>query len=161
MPSAVVTTSTILPTIQARPSFVLETLPRESQVLRLSEFEAIGEPIELVDDWDTVTIYDSQICLKIDNYAQAGDDFTDPVKVVERVTLLVDSKPVDEIGAGGVTLEAIRVVDSDGQILMQGVGPQLVCGKTDLQIGFHEVMFQFRQTSGNLLEYQWKFELTE
>ncbi len=161
IPAAVIATPSPLPATQSRPNFVLDTLPKESQILHLSEFEITGEPIELVDNWETVTAFSSQICIKIDNYAQVGDDFSDSFEIVDRVTLQVDDKPVDEIGATGVTLEAIRVLDSNGQVLMEGIGPKLICGKVNLQTGNHEVFFQFRQTTGNLLQYQWVFELIE
>lgn len=159
--------STPLPTLQARPEFILGVAPRELQILSLTTFTtSLDEPnLEVLDDWDDITLtgYDSLICLKVEMslLAEVGDDFIEGDIVKERVAMLIDGSEVNELHVTSVLLQSIHVVDTNGQYLMKGVEPKLICGKVSPTIGVHEVLFQFRQTSGSILEYRWQFALTE
>lgn len=170
MPNTASNMPTPLPIIQERPNFVLDVAPREGLILTTSMFEAIpyrkGEiAIDemLLTEFENISAYKSLVCLKVDNIAEIGDDFTEPSEIVSRVAMYIDDLEIENIYAGSLSFEAIRVVDvNNGQVLMQGVGPKSICGKAHpLSAGVHEVLFQFRQTSGNILEYRWLFGLEE
>jgi len=164
-PNSVRETATPLPiVIEPRPDFVLETAPSETQILPISLFEAkASEPGGLLaDQWEDLDGYDSSVCLKTGTglLAQIGDDFRDNSTMIPRVTMMVDDVETNVIGVNGILLQSINVGDADGNILMWGAAPKLICGYFLLESGVHEVLFQFRQTSGDVLEYRWQFGLT-
>lgn len=167
VPGNFTTALTPLPTLQPKPEFVLEVVPRESQVLPLTVYRGEiykggqGYSELALADWDKISGYNSEICLKIDGVDQVGDDFTQPSTITNRVSMQVDRVEVIDIYGGLVSLEAVRVVDTNGQVLMRGVGTKVVCGIVALDVGVHKVQFQFRQTSGTILEYEWLFELVD
>jgi hypothetical protein len=161
---------TPLPIIQERPNFVLDVAPREGMILTTNMFEAIPDPKDgiivfderLLTEFENISAYRSLVCLNVDNIAEVGDDFSESSEIVSRVTMYVDNQKIENIHAAGLYLTAIQVVDTNGQVLMQGIGPKSICGKAHpLGVGVHEVLFQFRQTSGNILEYRWLFGLEE
>lgn len=160
---------TPLPIIQERPNFVLDVVPREGLILTTNIFEAIPDPKDdilademLLTEFENISAYNSLVCLKVDNIAEIGDDFMESSEIVSRVTMYIDDLEIENIYAGSLSLQAIRVVDTNGQVLMQGVEPKSICGKAHpLGAGVHEVLFQFHQTSGNILEYRWLFGLEE
>jgi hypothetical protein len=154
-----------IPTARPRPDFVLETAPAESQVLPVSLYEAQRSfPGLPADQWDDIDGYDSSVCLKVEtgSLAQKGDDFRDDSDstMKNRVTMIIDDMEAQATYVGGILLQRINVLDIDGQPVMMGVEPRLICGLVVLEPGVHEVLFQFRQTSGDILEYTWHFELT-
>jgi hypothetical protein len=154
-----------IPTARPRPDFVLETAPSESQVLPVSLYEAQRSfPGLLADQWDDIDGYDSSVCLKVEtgSLAQEGDDFRDDSDstMKNRVTMIIDDMEAQATYVAGILLQRINVVDGDGQPVKMGVEPRLICSIVVLEPGVHEVLFQFRQTSGDILEYRWHFELT-
>lgn len=167
VPGNLTTDPTPLPTLQPKPEFVLEVVPKESQALPLTVYRGEIDKGEqgytelAMAAWDKLSGYNSEICVKIDGVEQIGDDFTQPSTITNRVSMQVDGIEIIDIYGGLVSLEAISVVDTNGQVLMRGVGAKVACGIVALDVGVHMVQFQFRQTSGNILEYQWQFVLTE
>ncbi len=164
-PNSVRQTATPQPTIiEPRPDFVLETAPSETQVLPISLFEAkASEPGGLsADEWENIDGYNSDVCLKTDTIllAQKGDNFRND-SMVPRITMIVDGVEAKAISVNGILLQSIHALDTDGNIIKWGVEPRLICGSFVLEPGVHEVLFQFRQTSGDILEYRWQFGLTE
>lgn len=167
-------TATNMPTpltiIQERPNFVLDVAPREGLILTTNMFEAIPDRKDeividerLLTEFENISAYRSLVCLNVDNIAEVGDDFSESSEIVSRVTMYIDNQKIENIHADGLNFTAIQVVDANsGQVLMQGIGPKSICGKAHpLGAGVHEVLFQFRQTSGNILEYRWLFGLEE
>jgi len=160
---------TPLPIIQERPNFVLDVAPREGLILTTNMFEAIPDQKDeivfdemLLTEFENISAYKSLVCLNVDNIAEGGDDFMQPSEIASRVTMYIDDLEIENIYVGSLSFEAIRVVDTNGQVLMQGVEPKSICGKAHpLGAGVHEALFQFRQTSGNILEYRWLFGLEE
>lgn len=156
--------NTPLPTIEPRPAFIIETAPTESQILPISLFEAsVGEPRGQLDVWHDIDGYQSDVCLKIETVllAQDGDNFLNESKVEDRITLLVDGEKPSHIMVMSAAIDGLRIVDAEGQILKMGVEPRAICSAVNLQVGRHDVLFQFRQTSGDVLEYRWQFGLTD
>ena len=156
--------TTALPTIEPRPEFILETSPSESEVISIDMFEAKNDgPGIATDIWDDVNAYDSQICLKVETsiLAQEGDDFIQGTTVRERISMAVDGQEMKDVSVNSVLLQGIHVVDANGQYIKMGIEPKLICAYADIGSGVHEVLFQFRQTSGDILEYRWSFALQE
>lgn len=151
------------PIIQLRPDFILATSPRESTHLPITIFERYGMDARSADIWEDISGYDSLVCLKVETsrLAQNGDDFIEPTKVQERISILVDDAKVGKVYVTSILLQSIHVIDANGEYLMTGIEPKLICGEVDLSVGVHKVLFQFRQTSGDVLEYEWLFELVD
>lgn len=164
LPSNTEDATIILPTAEPRPAFILNVAPLESQILPISMFEAdrIG-PGLAADIWDEIDGYNSQVCLKIETglLAQTGDDFIEPSSIKERVAISVDGFRMKETFVNSILLQSIHVKDINGQYLMKGVEPKLICSPVEIGEGVHDVLFQFRQTSGDVLEYQWHFALKD
>ncbi len=153
-----------IPTARPRLNFVEDTAPSESQILSKSVYEGWqDEPRGQLEDWEDLEGYRSDVCLKVRTglLAQNGDDFSDDSTFEKRVKLFVDDLESEHLRAFSTSIELINVGDKDGNVLIRGVMPRAICGRYDLKPGVHEVLFQFRQTSGDILEYRWQFELTK
>ncbi|MCL4872361.1 MAG: hypothetical protein KJ063_25650 [Anaerolineae bacterium] len=157
---------TLLPPLQARPHFVIEVAPKEGLILPLTIFNASNEQaisdIRILSSFENVSAYDSFICLRVKDIAQDGDDFTQPTIVASRVKMFIDSYQIKTVYVNQSDLSLTSVTDiNTGQVIMRGIDPKIICGQVDLAPGVHGVFFQFRQTSGDVLEYRWQFELVE
>lgn len=164
LPEGTNNTSNPLPTLEPRPKYILEIAPSESEVIPIQMFEAkSNEPGVAADIWDDIDAYGSQICLKVETsiLAQEGDNFIQDSTVRDRVTIAIDDQEIKDVFVNSILLQGIHVVDADGQYIKMGVEPKLICGYADIGVGAHEVLFQFRQTSGDILEYRWSFTLEE
>ncbi|MCL4872343.1 MAG: hypothetical protein KJ063_25560 [Anaerolineae bacterium] len=169
-PSANLTVDTSV-VIQPTPAFVRKVSPRESESIPLSLFESdftnqyfekTGVVVE--STWGNPnTGYKSRVCIEIElgEVAQPGDDFQEQTTITERAIFLVDETILNDIIGGHSSLVAIHALDSDGDILMKGLGSAIFCAKAYLNPGVHTATFQFTQTSGDLLTYSWQFTIVE
>ena len=107
--------------------------------------------------------YKSQVCIEIIGGAlgQEGDNFTDSETVLNRIEFIVDGAGLTDLTANPTSLELLVSLDSQGEVLVAGAGPIAVCGEANLDLGWHNVIFEFRQTSGDIKTYSWQFELTK
>ena len=159
-----------LPTLQPRPDFVSAVTPLESQQLSLALLEAdrteeflAATGILVNSSGDPDLGYMSQVCLTANLFplAQIGDDFSDDQNVVNRVTFQVDNLILPEVTGWHTSLEAISLLDENEQVSIQGLGDMIFCGKINLDVGVHTILFQFRQTSGETKEYTWQFVIKD
>jgi len=75
----------------------------------------------------------------------------------------LDGVPPDEgvTIEGGCELEKIMVTDEDGQVISSYPGPHAYkCWKVELAPGEHKVTVELRKTSGEAIEYTWRFTIT-
>lgn len=156
---------------QTRPAFVEETSPKEFDSIPLSLFNADLTETYLEETGVYILShlghpdigYKSSVCLEVESggLAQPGDDFFEFETFIERTTLSVNDKPLPEISGGHINLTLTDVEDKNGETIVRGVGPAVICGKVILDVGLHNVRFEFEQASGDIQSYTWQFELTE
>jgi len=103
--------------------------------------------------------YGSKICAELNVYdlVQKGDDFTDAEQVLNRIEVEVDGAP--RSGDGLIEVYSLMAWEENGKTVAQWSGPFSFCWKAPLEIGTHQVSFQFRQTTGDVQEYLWQFEI--
>jgi hypothetical protein len=83
---------------------------------------------------------------------------------VERTSLLVNEVALSKdskISADGLVLHETYTTTDDGQrnLLYRVGGPYYLAWYAPLEPGEHNVTFQLRLTSGEVLEYNWRFVL--
>ncbi|WP_420631649.1 hypothetical protein [Candidatus Leptofilum sp.] len=154
-----------------RPNFVLDVSPQEFEAIPLSLYSA-----DLTDEYYDRTGavvstalgsrefgFKSEVCLEISlgTLAQVGDDFSENSSILERIKISINNEDLTDVTAGHMHLVSTDLVNSEGEILMSGVGDAVACGKALLAPGLQEVTFEFRQTSGEIKSYSWQFEIIE
>ncbi len=183
-------TSKLIPTlermdkdaIESRPSYIEALRPPEYYKIPISlyRFRPKGLSTHHVQDYDSKNPssfeygYQSSICVNLytEPLIQEGDLLTGGVELVggervereeikNRMELLVNGSPITkeaEQQSGVLVLLPTR----------EPVGPRTefiedgnYCWEVPLGLGQHQVTFRFYQTSGDIKEYNWYFEIIE
>ena len=148
---------------RARPTYILDVSPTESLMMPLSLYEADGKNYrtEKTDSYIGVRRaevgYNSSICVELDltDLVEPGDDFREVSSITERITVIVDGLILTEI------IDWSYLPDFWGRGTARWGGPYTYCWSSPLDVGIHEVLFQFRQTTGHVRSYRWSFTITE
>lgn len=147
--------------IQPRPEFVRLVGPAEYSVVE-SDFyhfkEAGVDGIRITGAMRNG--FQSAICVNpfLRPLIQQGDDLRDISILWDRMTLLVDGEQKEPYGNAGLGLP-VWLSEEDQKT--QWVEGDDYCWFAPLQSGIHEVVFQFQQTSGEVQEYKWFFEIID
>lgn len=154
-----------LPTPMPRPEFIREISPEESAIIPITTYNSqtdikenpIGFPVQEQG-------YNSQVCLQIDlrpPVAQPGDNLIGGQDFESRFNLQANGEKRNLVYGINFTtgLEDIIETSSDG--LTQWISPWTFCWEAHPEVGIHEVIFQFQQTSGDILSYTWYFATTD
>lgn len=167
LPANVVTlkvTPVSLMTPRARPAYILDVSPTESLMIPLSLYEADRKE-QHVEETGTYIVgvrraeigYNSSICVELDltNLVAPGDDFRETSLITERITVIVNGLALMEI----IDRSYLPVFYMRGTA--RWGGPYTYCWSAPLDVGIHEVLFQFRQTTGHVRSYRWNFTITK
>lgn len=160
-PMATLAKMNIVP-LRPRPDYISEVSPEEYTVVPINIFQYRPEQITIVGMGSIEGGFRSTICvdLNLEPLVQKGDTLTDYEGFSDRLFLSVNGEHMqlsDESLFRGVINGK---TENDGTQTSWGTGNYL-CWITPLDSGRHEVTFQFRQTSGEIQEYSWLFEISE
>lgn len=162
-------------TAEPRPDFIEGISPAEYRVIPLSVYTYFPENVAfmIVNSYDTgqpvsdntVLSYGSSICLQPDmeQLAQEGDMLIsakwgeDPGT---RMTLLVNGQPVEYDGYRGWTVLGLPPTREPSGPRTEYIAGADYCWIAPVGVGPHEVIFEFRQTSGDVKRYRWFFEIS-
>ncbi len=92
---------------------------------------------------------------------QQGDDFSRSDIGSDRVALFANGLPM-ELSTERLSKSVLIMEDTEKSIeewTLYPVGIEMICWKAPLKIGVHEVLFAFKQTSGDIQEYTWFLKL--
>lgn len=145
--------------IQPRPDFVQLVGPLEYSIVHSDFYHLTAEGVGGIRITGTMRNgFQSAICVRpfIRELIQQGDNFSELPILWDRMTLLVDGEQKERYGSSGLGLP-VWLSEEDQET--QWVEGEDYCWFTPLQLGIHEVAFQFRQTSGDIQEYKWLFEI--
>lgn len=161
-----------LPTPKPRPSFIHGISPPESSAVPLTLYQA-----NLNEDavYEGVRFeeygYNDSICVVVDMgpLLQEGDRLTKWDDILDRISISVDDNPLTETTYVNWLDYAVYTKDIDGgsgYIVTHttnalGAAWTVFCWYADVGIGNHEVVFKFRQTSGEIQEHSWHFAITD
>jgi hypothetical protein len=152
-----------LPTSQPRPGFIHNVSPLESSEISLSLYEvdrrdgyATQSGIYIAGALRVAEIgYNKTVCVElgVESLVQSGDDLTTPDSVLERIQLSVDNVRLSQVVDQDSLLELISTESATWS------GPYTFCWLAELGLGDHHAVFQFRQASGVIHEYDWYFAI--
>lgn len=161
-----------LPTPQPRPSFIRDISPPESSIVSLDLYRANldeGTAYEGVRFEDCG--YNTSICVVVDMGAllQKGDRLAEWRDILDRISVSVDDNHLTETTYVNWLDYAVYTKDIDGgagYIVTHttnalGAAWTVFCWYADVDVGNHEVVFEFRQTSGEIQEHRWHFAITD
>jgi hypothetical protein len=152
--------------LQPRPEFIQLVGPVEYSIVESDfyHFERPGDGISIT--WAMNGGFESAICVKplLRPLIEKGDYLLDISDMWERMTLLVDGEPKEPYGSSGfgapTLLGAPNLLSEEEQETQWLTGTDY-CWRAPLETGVHDVVFQIRQTSGDVHEYQWLFEIVD
>lgn len=151
--------------IQPRPLYIQAIGPEEYSVVPLDLFNYIPKGQENVGMavGDPEDGYQSTICLLLsgETLAQEGDDLSQDGIMVERMALLVNNEPMETVNSIQMGIPTVRMSDEVDGIRTIWVEGEDWCWHAPLGPGQHRITFKFRQTSGDIQEYTWFFEIRE
>lgn len=149
--------------LEPRAEYIAQVMPEEYSIVPqdlyngqrhdgYTQFRSANRPLEFG--------YRSTICIRLllSPLIQAGDVFLDNESVYERMEFLVDSEAMPL--APNVIQQGLPVFDPTTNQLGWIDGDDH-CWIANLEVGIHEVLFRFHQTSGKIQEYSWYFEISE
>lgn len=152
-----------IPPLQPRPEYIAQVSPEEYSIVPQSIYN--GENTDGYPDFRTADAplefgYQSSICIRLllSPLVQAGDVFLDNEFIYERMGFWVDSEAMPL--APYVVQKGLPVIDPATNQLGWIDGDDH-CWLANLEVGKHEVLFRFHQTSGTIQEYSWYFEISE
>lgn len=155
-----------IPTLEARPNFIEAITPREYSIIPLSFY--IHTEIGVEETLKTARIgnvigFASSICVRpfLEPLVQTGDNFLRSGKIQERMELWIDNNLMEKHNFVLYGLAVIPGPDSqlgDNTNWVEGAD---YCWKAPLTVGQHKAIFYFQQTSGDIQEYTWYFEISE
>lgn len=167
--------STLLP----RPDFIKAVSPSENRVIPIDIYSYLPDGVVFfgLRSHDKGMIahelfYASSICVEpvATLLVQEGDSFVDYVDYIagvvrdglieQRMELLVDGKGMDYLWSDrGFPIDLpTREPEGPRTSFIEWAS---YCWHAPLGVGVHEVTFRFHQTSGDVKEYTWYFELSE
>lgn len=163
-------TWTPYPTIQPRPDFIQEVSPPESVAIPLQIYaydnpgeDQLGYARDVQEAYRYG--YDSDICVLffVADLLEEGDNLTSEELLLERITLLINGSntPATLSDRALISRALFIMVGETGNPTSTGVGPEPFCWKAELGVGVHQIVFQFRQTSGIVQQYAWHLVITE
>lgn len=149
--------------LQPRPEYIDRVSPEEYSIVPQDIYN--GQPpggyfVPLLSVPPLYYGYQSSICIKLllSPLVQSGDIFLDDESINERIELLVDSEVVP------LNLNVLHfglpVIDPATNRLGWINGDDY-CWLANLEVGKHDILFRFHQTSGAVQEYRWYFEISE
>lgn len=157
--------------VQSRPDYILSVSPEEYSVIPLGVYNHI---LGIENDYKVIIDashrpseqgFQSTICftLSLEPLIQKGDllngIFLEEGHIFERITFLLDGKPA-KLANEFIDRAMIRMnPEEESQPgWLEGTG---YCWEAPLNVGQHEAIFRFRQTSRDVQEYIWYFEIGE
>ena len=165
------TESTVVPTLarmelipaQPSPSFVDEISPPEYAVVPQNVYDRRLENTQVNAMGTIEDGFRASICidLNLEPLVQQGDDFSRSDIGSDRVALFANGLPM-ELSTERLSKSVLIMEDTEKSIeewTLYPVGIEMICWKAPLKIGVHEVLFAFKQTSGDIQEYTWYFEI--
>jgi len=152
-------TRSALPTLQPRPEFIVRVSPEESS--RVPWWVYKGEFEQGPGFRDAEEGFASMVCIEPDLGAlvQDGDHFIADT-IDERMELIVDGIPRSSTTGlvRGSIVDNLKDLESR-EVLSTFPGFYNLCWSAPVGRGIHQVTFRFRQTSGDIQEYVWQFEI--
>ena len=155
-----------LPTLLPRPNYIQVVGPEEYTVVPIALYNyfpvgVVGHGIDSSGSLEQG--FQSSICVRplLEPLVQKGDDF-DEQEIWDRMELLADGEVMNaylQVFSRG--LPAIPKPESPLGSDTRWIEGGDYCWYAPLGIGHHEVIFRFRQTSGDVQEYIWYFEIGE
>lgn len=158
---SVPTTPTPLPPMphaEPTPDYLV-VFPRPGSVLTTTEYSELGRSIGWSDGAD-------KICVGVNpGEVMEPGDLSDGDRWLSTTHLVVDGLRVDKYDSVlKKNLSGREYRDKDtGELLYKAPdgSPFSVCYDAELTMGRHTVSYVIQQTSGNILEYTWYFEIVE
>lgn len=147
--------------VQPRPDFVQLVGPLEYSIVDSDFYHLTPEGVGGIRITGTMRNgFQSAICVRpfMRELVQQGDNFNKLPILWDRMTLLVDGEQKESYGHSGLGL-TVWLSEEDQET--QWIEGEDYCWFAPLQSGIHEVAFQFRQTSGDIQEYKWLFEIVD
>lgn len=145
--------------VQPRPDFVQLVGPLEYSIVDSDFYHLTPEGVGGIRITGTMRNgFQSAICVRpiIRELVQQGDNFSELPTLWDRMTLLVDGEQKESYGISGLGLP-VWLSEEDQET--QWIEGEDYCWFAPLLSCIHEVAFQFRQTSGDIQEYKWLFEI--
>lgn len=151
--------------VQPRPNFIQAVSPEEYTIVPVDLYNYSPSDIKVVKSatGDPKDGYQSTICLRLSGepLAQEGDDLTKDGEMGKRMGLYVNDVQMKITNSVQAGVPVITMPKDPNEIQTSWIEGDDYCWKAPLRPGEHKVVFTFRQTSGNLLEYIWYFEISE
>lgn len=161
-----------LPTPKPRPGFIRDISPPESSIVSLNLYRANldeGTAYEGVRSIDCG--YNTSVCVVVDvgPLLQEGDRLTEWKNILDRISISVDGNHLTETTYVNWLDYAVYTRDIDGgsgYIVTHttnalGAAWTVFCWHADVGVGNHEVVFEFRQTFGEIQDHNWHFAITD
>ena len=148
-------------TVQPKPEFIDQINPPEYSIVPEEAFTGKVENSLAPSAGEEVRLFESAICLRpvMNELVEPGDDFSNRQGPVDRMKLLVDG---NDWGEATKTYDGLlSIPDEDGTTFTVGADFCWWVPESFNLLGRHEVTFRFTQTSGNVKEYTWYFEVVE
>ena len=155
-----------IPTFEARPNFIEAITPEEYSIIPVSLY--IHTEIGVEETLSAFRIgnvigFASSICVRpfLEPLVQTGDNFLHSKQLQERMELWVDDYLMEK---HNFVLYGLAVIPEPNSVLgnntnwIEGAD---YCWKAPLNVGQHQAIFRFLQTSGDIQEYIWYFEISE
>jgi hypothetical protein len=148
-------TPLILATPGPRPPYILDVSPEESSVIPLPLYEYSLENV-IVGLRSVESGFESTVCVSFDAFPllQDGDYLVENEDVLERVGVIVDEQAREQYQGCLDGLLLTYKGNPDNPDAVSG-GPYSCCWHAPLELGVHQVVFRFRQTSGDIEQYAW------
>jgi hypothetical protein len=146
---------TIVPTQQPRPAFVGDVSPPEGSIIPLNVYQVnVYEDLIHEGVRSEKSGFAKSICLATIPVLEPGDKL-DVQDVLSRVSADVDGRPLTNM-VYTIALDLLAIAqDAEGPFWV------VSCWEADLKVGSHDVTVRFSLTSGKVLEYTWRFEITD
>lgn len=147
--------------VQPRPDYIQGVSPLEYSIVPVEVFEYKNPNYEQLGLKDVESGFQKTICVDFfldPPLVEPGDQLLDSDVISKRMTLFVNGEAVNLTG-GGMRMGTERISPTIEARWVSG--HQTECWEALLSSGRHEVKFQFRQTSGNIAEYIWYFQISE
>ncbi|MCL4872069.1 MAG: hypothetical protein KJ063_24170 [Anaerolineae bacterium] len=128
-------------TIQPRPEFINTVFPKELEIIASDMFER-------------------KICVDLlTGPLIQPNDHLSYSDIYERMSLTINGEYKDLLEEDNIVRPMLATDEVNN--MSYPAGPFWSCWRAILASGIHEVKFSFRQTSGDVKEYTWYFELSE
>jgi hypothetical protein len=99
--------------------------------------------------------------LQASKFASPGDELTDVDTLLERTELIVDNQARPRPEGIEMLLGLETLIFPEGGEPARVGGPFFFCWQNDLDAGTHTAQLNVRKLSGEVVEYEWSFTLTD